>query len=246
MSGIDDRLRELLRTAREHYERKEFDKAEALLRPERTAFDHFADVHNMLGVCAHERRDYMEAERCFERALELNPAYTEAALNLAVTYSDLGKFDEARALHERTNQRVRPLDGGIDPFIKGKIANMHADVAQAYIDSGLTKDAVPELEKAVTLCPQFADLRTRLGNVYRELGDSTRARLQYEAAKKANPRYSAARVALAIVMIAAGEKSTAEEELREVLANEPEHRTAQMYLRMLTGTRPSQLPRPPA
>jgi tetratricopeptide (TPR) repeat protein len=241
---MDERLKETLRLAREHYERREFDKAEPLLRGIVGQVEKFADVHNMLGVMAHERRDYNEAEVCFNRALELNPNYTEASLNLAVTYNDLGRFDMARAIHERATNAQRPADG-VDPFVKGKIANMHADLAQAYIDVRLLHEAIPELEKAVGLCPHFADLRWRLGNLYKEVGDVARARVQYEAAKAANPRYPNARVALAVLMIANNERAQAEEELQEVLANDPDHKTAQMYMRMLKGIRPPGASKPP-
>ena len=50
---------------------------------------------------------------------------------------------------------------GLDPFARGKIANMHAEVGQAYADAGLPREAIAEYEKAVALCPQFADLRTQ-------------------------------------------------------------------------------------
>lgn len=241
---MDERLKQTLRIAREHYEHREFDKAEPLLRGILDEVQRFADVHNMLGVIAHERRDYQQAETCFNKALEINPNYTEASLNLAVTYNDLGRFDMARAIHERATNAQRPSDG-VDPFVKGKIANMHAEVAQAYVDVRLLHEAIPELEKAVGLCPQFADLRCRLGNLYKEVGDVARARVQFEAAKAANPKYPNARVALAVLMIAANERAQAEDELQEVLAIDPEHKTAQMYMRMLKGIRPPGASRPP-
>jgi len=241
---MDERLKQTLRTAREHYEKREFDKAEPLLRGILEQVDRFADVHNMLGVIAHERRDYKEAEARFAKALEINPNYTEASLNLAVTYNDLGRFDMARAVHERATEAQKPSDG-VDPFVKGKIANMHAEVAQAYIDARLLHEAIPELEKAVGLCPHFADLRWRLGNLYKEVADMARARVQFEAAKAANPKYANARVSLAVLMIAANERVQAEEELQEVLAIDPDHKTAQMYLRMLKGIRPPGHSKPP-
>ena len=243
---MDERVKQILRIAREHYDRREFDKAEPLLRQIVDQTERFADVHNMLGVSAHERRDYYEAERCFSKALEINPNYTEAALNLAVTYNDLGKYDLARQVHERATVGKPGDAAGPDPFVKGKIANMHAEVGQAYIDAGLIHDAIPELEKAVSLCPTFADLRHRLGMLYKETGDASRARVQFEAAKQANPRFANARVALAVMMIASDEKKQAEVELQEVLALDPEHKTAQMYLRMLKGIRPPGTSRPPA
>src|SRR6516164_2051990 len=160
---MDEHSKQLLLLGREHYQKREFDKAEQMLRQVLEKDDRLADVHDMLGVICHSRGNFSQAEYHFERALEINPNYTEAALNLAVTYNDLGKYDLARQVHEHATAGKPAGGDGLDPFVKGKIANMHAEVGQAYIDAGLIHDAVPELEKAVNLCPSFADLRHRLG-----------------------------------------------------------------------------------
>jgi Flp pilus assembly protein TadD len=92
---MDERVKQLLVLGREHYANREFEKADELLRQVLDHDDGFADVHDMLGVISHSRGNFIQAERHFERALELNPGYTEAALNLAVTYNDRGKYDAA-------------------------------------------------------------------------------------------------------------------------------------------------------
>src|SRR3954465_13438674 len=194
---MDERVKELLVKAREHYQKRELDKADYLLREVVEHSDNFADVHDMLGVIAHSRGDLPAAQRYFERAVAINPSYTEALLNLAVTYNDLGKYDQARDVYVK----VRKLGSGttgvqLDPFARGKIANMHADLGQAYADTGLLHEAIEEYLKAIALCPTFADLRTRLGTLYRDSGDLARAREQYQAAKEANPRFVQARVLL--------------------------------------------------
>src|SRR5262245_12651619 len=133
---MNERLKSLLVLGREHYERGEYDRAEHVFQ-EILGLDEdrFADVHNMLAFILHTRGDLAAAERHFERAIEINPRYIEALLNLAVTYSDLGKYEAAHS----TYARIRGLEGmdkALDPFVRGKIANMHADLAQAYADAG--------------------------------------------------------------------------------------------------------------
>ncbi|HEY2405516.1 MAG TPA: tetratricopeptide repeat protein, partial [Polyangiaceae bacterium] len=93
---MDDHLKQLLLLGREHYQKRELDKAEYLLRQVVAATDRFADVFDMLGVIAHSHGDFTQAVQYFEKAVELNPNYTEAQLNLMVTYNDLGKYDAAR------------------------------------------------------------------------------------------------------------------------------------------------------
>ncbi|WP_437598215.1 tetratricopeptide repeat protein [Sorangium sp. So ce590] len=233
---MDDRLKQLLVLGREHYERREYDLAEHALRQILEKTDRFADVFNMLGVILHERGDFLAAEAHFERAVQLNEHYTEALLNLAVTYNDLGKYEAARQVYSRI--RRGEGDGGVlDPFARGKIANMHADLAQAYADAGCAQEAIAELKRAVALCPTFVDLQLRLGTMYRDAGDLPLAREHYAAARDANPKYAPARVLLGVALHSLGASEHAIAEWREALAIEPDNKTARMYLRMVEAQR---------
>jgi tetratricopeptide (TPR) repeat protein len=234
---MDERLRELLILGREHYERREFDRAENALRQVLERTDRYADVYNMLAVILHERGDFAGAEAYFERAIELNPSYTEALLNLAVTYNELGKYEAARRVYADVQRGGGAGSATLDPFVKGKIANMHAEVAQAYADAGCRPEAIDELSRAVALCPTFADLHTKLGNLYREGGELARARHEYEAARQANARYVPARIMLGVTLLALEDADAAEAEWRGALAIEPENKSAAMYLRMLEKRR---------
>jgi tetratricopeptide (TPR) repeat protein len=231
---MDERTKQILLLGREHYAKREFDKAEPLLREALEREDRFADIHDMLGVIAHSRGNFIAAEKHFERALALNPSYTEAALNLAVTYNDRGKYDKAREVYSRIQATPSGLKSGLDPFARGKIANMHADVGQAYADAGLPIEAIAELEKAIELCPDFADLRTRLGALLREVNEVGRAKEQYEAAISARPNYVPARLQLGVTLLSLGDADGAAEQWRKVAEIDPDNSRAKMYLRMLS------------
>jgi len=242
---LNERVKQLLVLGREHYAKREFEKAEQMLRMVLEEEDRYADVHDMLGVIAHGRGNFLVAERHFERALEINPAYTEAALNLAVTYNDRGKYEKAREVYGRIKVGPAGTTQGLDPFARGKIANMHADLGQAYQDAGLVREAIAEYEKAVALCPHFADLQTKLGALLREISDLASARARYEAALQAKPNYVPARLQLGVLLLATGDASAAEEHWKHVISLDPENSQAKMYLRMLERARVSKPP-PPA
>lgn len=242
---MDEQVKQLLALGREHYDRREYERAEPLLRQVLDANDRYADVHNMVAVILHDRGDFHGAERHFERAIELNPGYTEALLNLAVTYNDLGKYDAARRVYASIRRDESSSSALNDPFVRGKLANMHAALAQAYVDAGSRPDAIEQLEKAVALCPSFADLQSRLGTLHRDSDDFLRARVHYEAARAANPQYTPARVLLGVTLLSLGEADLAVAEWREVLAIEPENRTAKMYLRMVEAQRAARASKAP-
>lgn len=243
---MDERVKQWLIQGREFYQKREFDKAEKLLQAVVELQTHFADVHNMLGVIAHERGDFAAAEHNLEIATQINPNYTEALLNLAVTYNDQAKYEAARRIYQQIRSARESSKDRIDPFAKGKLANMHADVATAYEEAGLPEEAIHELERAVNLCPGFADLRTRLGVLYRDAGNVLAAREQFESARNVNPRYTQARILLGITLLSLNDVDGALEEWRAALAHDPGNKSAQMYLRMVENSRRTVRPPPPS
>lgn len=228
---MDDHIKQLLLLAREHYAKREYDKAEPLLRQVAKHTDRYADVFDMLGVIAHSQGAFTLARDWFERALVLNPNYTEAQLNLMVTLNDLGEYDEARKIYGQLRKRGGQREAA-DAFVKGRIANMHAEISQAYGDVGMQVEAIHELEKAVALCPHFPDLRTKLGIQYRDAGDRVRALEQFEQAKRDNPEYLQARLMLGVLHLSTGNHEEAQREFDAVLDRDPGNTGARMYRRI--------------
>jgi tetratricopeptide (TPR) repeat protein len=193
----------------------------------------------MLGVMSHLRGNLVAAEHHFQRALELNASYTEAALNLAVTYNDRGKYEAARDIYRRIKAGPGGSGQAPEPFARGKLANMHAELGEAYADASMPREAIGEYERAVALCPGFADLRTRLGTLLREQNEFGRAREHYEAALRGKPNYVPALIQLGVTLMASGDADGAQNAWDRVLAVEPENAQAKMYLRTLQLRRES-------
>ena len=233
---MDDRLRQLIALGRDHYSAGEYDKAEQYLSQVVKENRGFADIFNMMGVIFHDQGRFAEAEEAFENALRINPGYTEAALNLSVTYNDRGKYHKAREVYAAAMSHSSQQPSSMDPFARGKIANMHADLGVAYQDLGLHPDAVRELKRALELCPTFIDIRTRLGNVYRDMGDGDSALGQYTQVKETKPDYLPARLALGVTLYSLGRRDDAIAEWEAILERQPGDRRAQAYLRMVRGT----------
>ena len=147
----------------------------------------------MLGVIYHHEGRLAEAEEMFRTALRLNPAYTEAALNLVVTCNDLGKYVEAKTIYEQAMAAVQSAPRELDPFVKGKIANMHAELGATYRAVGVFDEAVREYERALALCPTFADIRTELGKTLREMGELPTSIRELELVRAEQPRYAPGR-----------------------------------------------------
>ncbi len=236
---MDERLRHKLVLAKEHFDRREFDHAEPLLLQVLEKEPGLADVQNLLGIVRHERGEFGLARDAFETAVRLNPKYTEALLNLVVTCNDLGDYDAGKRIYDQVRGGGGGTDGepGKDPYALGKIANMHADVAEAYAHAGYATEAVAELEKASALRPGFADLRVRLGCLRRDLGDLSATEHAFRAAITEKPSYAAAHVQLGITHYMAGAIDAAAGAFEEALQWNPTDKIATMYLRLVRDRR---------
>ncbi len=203
----------------------------------------------MLGVIYHSQGRFADAEAAFERALVINPRYTEAALNLSVTYNDRGKYDQAKDVYAKAVAASVGQPNSLDTFARGKLANMHAALGAAYAALGLSGDAAREYCKALDLCPEFADLRVQLANVYRDMGMYNAAIAEFEQAKRTKPDYHAARINLGVTYYSLGRRFDALAEWHEVLKADPDNKSAKLYIRMVDDANPpmpgSALPRNP-
>jgi tetratricopeptide (TPR) repeat protein len=232
---MDDRLRNLMHLAREHYESREYDQAEPILLQIVREHQGFADMFNMLGVIQHGHGHFSQASEMFEQALRINPNYTEAALNLAVTYNELGKYQAAKDVYAHAIARSRAEPRQLDPFAKGKIANMHARVADAYAGIGMNEEASREYRKALDLCPTFVDIRTKLAAVLRDMGDKEAAVNEYQLVKQQAPKYLPARINLGVTLYSLGRRDEAKHEWEAVLQEDPGNKSCRMYLDILKG-----------
>jgi tetratricopeptide (TPR) repeat protein len=236
---MEERVRDLLEQGRKFYEKKDYAKAEPLLEQVAACESRFADVFDMLGVIAHLRSDFTTAEQRFEQAITINPNYTEALLNLAITYNERQKYAEAREIFTKLKHQAPRQSAEIEPFAKGKLANMHAELAQAYSDLGLIAEAIRELEQALALAPTFSDLRTQLGILLRDNGDLIRASQEFSAAVGSNPRFFKAHLLLGCTRLALNDREGAVQSWKRALAIEPENQRALSYLAMVEESPPS-------
>lgn len=242
---MDPEIKKHLTTGRELYQSGDYERARQHLEAVRDAHGDFADVHNMLGFIHYDQGRPREACAAFERALEINPAYTEAALNLSVVYNELGRYEEGRQLYERVhNSRGAGGLEQLEPLARGKIANMHRDLANAYTEVGLPEHAIKELYKALRVCPTFVDIRTQLAKTLRDIGRYEEALDEFEAVCDLSPHYIPARIHFGVTLWRVGRVEQARVQWREVMARDPTNRSCQVYLNMTAGESPDDVAPP--
>jgi len=199
----------------------------------------FADVHYMVGLVYERGGDLEAAATSLERALEINPGYAEAVAALVSVYERRGLFERSRELAEQLMPSVGPPVGRLDATTRGKLANLHAALADAYREVGELREAIEAYRKALDRCPGFHDIRHKLGIALREAGLPDRAINEFKRILRANPAYLESAVQLGLTYYTLGRTPQAREEWESVLEQDPSRDDARMYLRMVEAGEPA-------
>jgi tetratricopeptide (TPR) repeat protein len=224
--------RDAVRAGRGCFERGEDDAALAAFERVLEAHPRYADLHYLVGL-VHERRGELdEAVASFERALAINPRYAECALALASVFEQRGEWERSRALATRLGA-LASEGGARDPTTSGKLANLHAALADAYREAGELREAVESFRRALDLAPAFHDIRFRLGVTLREAGLPAQAIAELKRVRRGNPAFLEAAVQLGLTYWSLGRSEPAIAEWKRVLAAEPSREDARMYLRLI-------------
>jgi tetratricopeptide (TPR) repeat protein len=190
----------------------------------------YADIYNKLGIIAYQRGNPVNAVAYFKKALQINPRYTEASLNLTIALNDLGQYDEAGETFARAAHVVRSENKSLDPFIQGKLANEHAKLGDQYFEIGLYDEALEQYRKALSIRPNFVDVITKCGITLREKGDFDDAIETFVKAKEAHPGYTLPMIHLGVTYYMKGFIDLALVEWEEAQKINPDGKEAQVYL----------------
>ncbi len=203
------------------FEQGEVDRALESLGPLLAAWDGFADLHYMVGVLLDRHGDAPAAAERLRDAIRLNPSYAEALVALASVYEREGDFARSQVLSERAAAVAGSKTGGLDATTRGKLANLQAAVGAAYAEAGELPEAIDAYRKALDRCPQFHDIRFRLGTCLREAGLPHQAGLEFNRVLRGNPEMLEAQVQLGLTYYSMGRAGDALVQWSEVLNRQP-------------------------
>ena len=225
-------LRQQIQQAIVLFQSGRYDEAEVLLLEIVEQTPLYANIYNMLGFIYSQRNAPEKAVELFRQALSINPGYTEARLNLAITLADMGAYSDALKEYGVAKDREQAKAPALPTHAQARLANAHADLAKTYQELSLYPQAVEEYEKAIALAPNFPDLQCNLARCYMEAGDPDRAHPALARAIELHPGYADALVLLGVLHYQRREISEAVSAWERALTSDPGNVLAQIYLRM--------------
>ncbi|MGD2136308.1 MAG: tetratricopeptide repeat protein [Gemmatimonadales bacterium] len=222
-----------LELARERFELQDYYGAIHLVQEMIDEGKAFADAHHLLGL-AYEMADQPEnALEAFDRALSLNPRYVEAHLHRGIVLAHLGRDDEAAQAFSAARESGGGERGGVPAHHASKLANLHAELGEAYVEAGALTRAIDQYQRALELGPAYHDLRYRLGRLLLDAGRSLEAREELEQVVAAGAQWVEARTAYGLACYLAGDAPTARATWEAVQAERPDDPKVRAYLSLL-------------
>lgn len=193
----------------------------------------FADVHHLLGLCWALLDLPERALTEFDQALALNPRYLEAHIHRGLCLQRLGRNAEAESAFRRAAEVTPPPVAGYPAAVAGRLANMHADLAHAYLEAGDRARALAEYERALELGPTFHDLRYRYARLLLEDGRALEARETLQQVLAAHPHFVDAQAALGLAYFLGGDAAEARRTWEACRAERPANARVEAYLAMV-------------
>jgi Flp pilus assembly protein TadD len=135
----------------------------------------------MLGLLSGMEGNMPEAERWFQRALQINPRAAVAANNLAWLYAERGEKLETAVQLAQTAHAELPQN-----------AEIKDTLGWAYYKKGLIAFAIRTLTDVVAMEPDNALFHYHLGMAHASNDEDARARAALQRALKLNPNFPGA------------------------------------------------------
>jgi len=224
----------LVDQARERFQLQDYYGAIHLLEEVLATGRAFADAHHLLGLSYSLVGQPDNALAQFDRALQLNPRYVEALIHRAIVLNELGREDEADAMFRRAAQLGGETREGFSAHVAAKLANQHAALGDAYVESGGVNQAIAQYREALELGPGFHDLRYKLGRLLLQAGRALDAREQFDIIVRHRPTYLDAAAMLGLACYLAGDGLAARAVWEECRERRPEDPRVEAYLAMLS------------
>ena len=231
---------------------KHYDKAMAAARALEKAQPDNAGVHNLIGLVDAAMKDMAQARASFARALALQPAYFEAAINLAQLELAAGDADGAeRQLtaylsHNKASveamtalaslAQARNKSEQATKWLEQAVAVDAAALAPSinltahYLMTGQSPKALLVARKLLVTNPDNPDLLDLMGRSQLASGDQPGALATYKQLAVALPRSPHAQMQLAALEMVRNNLPAAEVALKTALGIQPDFPAAQLAL----------------
>jgi len=184
------------------------------------------ELQNYLGLVYFKKNKLEISEKKYLKAIDLKPDYSGARNNLAVTYLEMKRWDDAIYQLKLVTEDIfyqNQTDAGIN-------------LSLAYYGKGEFKQALATLRPLVSTAPMDPRIRVYTGRIYYATDKIDLAIEEYRKAIELYPDYILAHYNLAQAVMKKGDKKSAIKHFKEVVRIAPDSEMAHLsreYLDLL-------------
>lgn len=222
---------EILSTAREYFQESKYSLAEPLLNQLILKNGKSPEVFHMLGTIFYDQGKFNKAIRSFRRALELDPAYTDASVGLSIILNDLGRYQDGRQVFEEAQKLLKERSQNEDPYMNEKFAVKHDELGEMYLQHQRFNEALDQFYKALTLSSRKPELTMKVVDCFVKTGSTDRAIKELKDLVRDFPGFLNARIRLGRLLFETGDVANAVDQWEAALQRDPQHAEAQRLIR---------------
>lgn len=223
---------QLIEEARSAFIEGDYATAEPILNQPTLLNSKNPEVLQMLATIYYDQGKFNKAISTFKRALEIEPGYTDAAVGLSIILNDIGRYDDAKKIFEEAKAQLDAKKQINEPNINEKFAAKHAELADMYLQFKRFEESAEQYLKAVSLSTKKLELNLRLAECYVQAGQKDRAIRELKAMLQADPRLTAPRLKLGLILYNSHHIAEAVDQWENILRFDSKNQEAIRYLKM--------------
>lgn len=227
---------QLIEEARSAFIEGDYATAEPLLNQPSLISSRNPEVFQMLATIYYDHGKFNKAITTFKRALEIDPAYTDAAVGLSIILNDIGRYDEAKKIFEdakaQLDKKKQAQSTSSEPNLNEKFALKHAELADMYLQHKRFEESVEQYVKAISLTNKKVDYILRLAECFVQAGQKDKAIKELRSLLQSDPRLAAPRLKLGLILYNSHHIAEAVDQWENILRYDPKNQEALRYLKM--------------
>lgn len=220
-------------TAEKAFVENDYPMAEPILHKLMMQNSQKPEVYHMLGTIYYDQGKFKKAIRCFERALELDPGFTDSSVGLSIILNDLGRYEEGQRVFNEAKLMLAEKTKTPDEHLNEKFAAKHSELGELYYRHSRFTEALQQFQMALTLTSRKLDVRLQLVDCLVELDRPLEAIRNLHEILREQPNYTPALLRLGKAHYDLRQIPEAIDCWEKVLEQEPSNKTASNYLRLV-------------
>lgn len=234
MAFVD--YREMLDQARESFIEGDYKTSEPILHQLLLYNSKNPEVYQMLATIYYDRGKFNKAIQTFKKALEVDPAYTDASVGLSIILNDLGRYDEAKSVFLAAEEKLELSKKQSDPFLEDKILQKHLELGDLYLQIHRDDEALEQYLKAKRFSTQPKRIVIKICDTFMKMNKASKAIQEALSYLREYPQENEVRVKLGNYLYQSNRVVEAVEEWERVLLRDPNNVDARHYLQLAKET----------